>query len=74
MLGNLATIFLPHTVGAMARSNAAFGAGSGRIFLDNVACTGTEANLTSCVADLDAQDASVVCNADCEYDSVKFYV
>ena len=57
---------------ATAVSNAHFGRGTGSIFLDNVACVGSEANLTSCVADLDtrdcthADDAGVTCVPDCE--------
>lgn len=34
--------------GAVAFKNAYFGAGSGNIWLDNVYCAGTEANIFSC--------------------------
>ena len=37
-------------IGAVAYSNAYFGDGSGAIFLDNVACTGNELFLLSCVS------------------------
>lgn len=54
---------------ATALANAFFGAGSGNIFLDNVACVGDEANISFCVADTNtadcthSQDAGVRCNA-----------
>lgn len=57
---------------ATAIGSAFFGAGTGSIFLDSVACNGDEANLTSCVADTEtrdcshAQDASVTCNTECK--------
>ena len=57
---------------ATAYSNAFFGRGTGIIYLDNVACTGTEVNLTSCVADYDtsdcthSEDAGVTCQQECE--------
>ena len=62
----------PTCTDATAFSNARFGAGAGNIFLDNVACVGTERNLSSCVANTDtsdcshANDASVRCQVDCE--------
>ena len=34
--------------GVVAFQNAYFGAGVGPIYLDNVGCTGSEANLTDC--------------------------
>ena len=43
---------------AYANVSAAFGAGTGAIHLDNVACTGTEGNVTSCVYDTDTSDCS----------------
>ena len=36
------------TTGAVAFTNAHFGAGTGPIYLDNIDCNGTESNLTSC--------------------------
>jgi len=57
---------------ATALTNGAFGAGTGPIYLDNVACIGSEANLTACTSDTDtrdcshSQDAGVRCNVDCE--------
>lgn len=56
---------------AQARGNAYFGAGTGRINMDNVRCTGVESSLTSCpfVADhncVHSEDASVICGeAEC---------
>lgn len=56
---------------AQARGNAYFGAGTGRINMDNVRCTGIESSLTSCpfVADhncVHSEDASVICGeAEC---------
>ena len=59
--------------GALAEPNAAFGPGTGTIHLDNVACTGSEDSLTTCVYDMDtsdcshAQDAGVTCVIDCKF-------
>ena len=59
--------------GATPRLNAAFGAGSGNILLDNVACTGDELSILSCVADHNtadcthSRDAGVTCNVDREF-------
>ena len=58
---------------ATAHSNARFGQGTGPIFLDNVACTGEEDNLTSCTYDpntadcFHSEDAGVSCVADCTF-------
>ena len=55
---------------ATAHSNARFGAGTGSIFLDNVACTGEEDMLTSCAYDSNtndcfhSDDAGVTCIAE----------
>lgn len=71
-VSNASYIHSPFHLDATAFSNAFFGAGSGNIYLDNVACVGIEANLSSCTADLDTRDcthssdASVRCNPDCE--------
>ena len=53
---------------AVAFSTAHFGAGTGRIFLDDVGCTGSETNLTECTRGLTVscfgghmQDAGVRC-------------
>ena len=52
--------------GAVAHSAAHFGPGAGPIFLDEVDCSGTEANLTSCPHIHDhncrhSEDAGVSC-------------
>lgn len=66
---NFLTSFLIAS-GATAVSNAFYGAGSGNIYLDNVACNGNEANISSCTADFNtadcthSQDAGVTCNAE----------
>ena len=55
--------------GAVARSRAFFGQGTGAILLDNVQCTGTEARLVDCPNNgigshncLHFEDAGVVCS------------
>ena len=61
---------------AIAYSNARYGQGTGPIWLDNLACTGAEYNLTSCSYDSDTsdcshyEDAGVRCNTTCGYNSV----
>ena len=63
-------------IDAIAYSNAHYGQGTGPILLDNLACTGTEYNLTSCSYDSDTsdcthyEDAGVHCNTTCEYSVV----
>ena len=57
-------------IGAIARTRAFFGAGTGNIFLDDVQCTGTEAALSDCQASsthncVHSEDAGVICNATC---------
>lgn len=55
-------------IGAIARTNAAFGQGNGPILLDDVTCTGLESRLFDCpsrgleVEDCaHSEDAGVVC-------------
>ena len=61
---------------AIAYTGAHFGQGTGPIWLDNLACTGAEYNLTSCSYDSDTsdcghyEDAGVRCNTTCGYNSV----
>ncbi|KAL4219354.1 scavenger receptor [Mactra antiquata] len=59
------------TTGASARSNAFFGSGAGRIWLDNVHCHGNEANIALCPANAwgahncgHQEDAGVTCATD----------
>lgn len=54
--------------GAVARRRAAFGQGTGAIFIDNVVCSGQELRLTDCASNAlaahdctHAEDAGVVC-------------
>ena len=54
--------------GAIARSQAFFGQGSGTILLDNVGCTGTETRLIDCPSNgigihncAHSEDAGVTC-------------
>ena len=62
--------WLRHTfiADAVAYSNARYGQGTGPIWLDNLACTGVEYNLTNCSYDADTsdcrhfEDAGVLCN------------
>ena len=57
-----------HTIGAIARSEAFYGQGSGDILLDNVGCTGNETRLIDCSNNgigihncRHSEDASVTC-------------
>ena len=64
-----AVYFVAHsTVGAVAHLGAAFGPGSGGIFLDNVVCDGFERRLVDCASNPPAtsncqhlRDAGVAC-------------
>ena len=60
------TLFL-HTLGSEATS---FGEGTGRIWLDNIQCTGSERQLRNCISNSSgvnlcthAQDAGVRCQS-----------
>ena len=64
-----------HHADAQARSSAAFGQGTGPIFLDNLGCTGNEARLFDCPNNgigmhncAHSEDAGVVCNQTRECD------
>ena len=55
-------------IGPVARSRAFFGQGTGMIFLDDVACTGSETRLSDCTATTQhncahSEDAGVTCVA-----------
>ena len=57
--------------GAIPRLSAFYGAGRGDIFLDDVACNGTEERLTNCMASdnpncVHNEDAGVTCTPDCK--------
>ena len=53
------TFIVFHTCeGARAYSSAFFGQGNGTILLDDVACSGTEAKLTTCSYDPSTVDCS----------------
>ncbi len=60
---------LSFLIGAQALQRARFGRGTGSIFLDDVACTGSEARLVDCPHDPNTgdcshfEDASVKCSA-----------
>ena len=41
-------LLFANVLGAVAFGSAAFGQGSGTILFDDVACTGTETNITEC--------------------------
>ena len=62
------------STGAIARSIAYFGQGSGAILLDNVGCIGTETRLVNCRSNslgvyncLHSEDAGVTCQRMCMY-------
>ena len=66
LLGGFESIFV--STGAIARSRAYFGWGTGSILLDQVACTGTETRLVNCPSNplgvhdcSHSEDAGVTC-------------
>ena len=62
--------------GAVAFTNAHFGAGAGPIYLDTIDCTGSESNLTDCFRSFivscssHSEDAGVRCQGELHLDSV----
>jgi hypothetical protein len=67
-LFNFYLICIPKCTGSTALSRAAFGQGTGQIWLDNVACTGSETRLIDCPANAlgshncqHSEDAGVRC-------------
>ena len=71
-------IFIAPT-GAVAFTNAHFGAGVGPIYLDAVDCTGSESNLTDCFRSFivscssHSEDAGVRCQGELHLDSTTTY-
>ena len=65
---DLFSLFLHYTAGAVARSNAFYGRGTGTILRDRVSCTGSETRLRDCrfftpdFFDSHFEDAGVQCN------------
>ena len=64
-----------------AKTRAFFGQGSGNIWLDNVACTGTESNLASCRHNGwgiencgHSEDAGVICSGNMTFDYINISV
>ena len=73
----LCTFIVP--TGAVAFTNAHFGAGFGPIYLDTVDCTGSESNLTDCFRSFivscssHSEDAGVRCQGELHLDSITIY-
>ena len=62
------------STGATSRSSAFFGSGTGGIFLQNIACTGSESALTDCTHNefgihncVHSQDVGVICLGKCKH-------